>query len=143
MADVVSRLDGGIRLVALVGPSGSGKSSVVRAGVVPALRKGSLPGSEEWLIASMVPGAHPMLELEAALLRSTIDAPDTLDAQLADPSSVCCERRSACCPTIARLVLVIDQFEELFTLVADEEERSASWRTSLPRSMTLTAASAW
>ena len=42
VADVVSRLRGGIRLVALVGPSGSGKSSVVRAGVVPALRKGSL-----------------------------------------------------------------------------------------------------
>ena len=40
------------------------------------------------------------------------------------PSSGCCERRSACCRRIvSRLVLVIDQFEELFTLVADEDER--------------------
>ena len=124
VADVVSRLRGGIRLVALVGPSGSGKSSVVRAGVVPALRKGSLPGSNEWLIASMIPGAHPMMELEAALLRSTLDAPDTLDAQLADPELGLLRAALRLLPQDrSRLVLVIDQFEELFTLVADEDER--------------------
>ena len=63
--------------------------------------------------------------MEAALLRSTIDAPDSLAAQLEDETlgllrAVSC----ACCPTTAsRLVLVIDQFEELFTLVEDETER--------------------
>ena len=66
----------------LVGPSGSGKSSVVRAGILPALHKGAVPGSENWTFASMVPGSHPFAELEAALLRSTLDAPDSLDAQL-------------------------------------------------------------
>ena len=86
VAEVLTRLQGRGRLVALVGPSGSGKSSVVHAGVVPSLRKGALPGSEEWLIASMVPGSHPFAELEAALLRVTIDGPDSLDAQLADRS---------------------------------------------------------
>ena len=125
VADVISRLGGGARLVALVGPSGSGKSSVARAGVVPALRKGSLPGSEHWLVASMVPGAHPMAELEAALLRSTLDAPNSLDAQLADPELGLAPSVAprAAATTRSRLVLVIDQFEELFTLVADEDER--------------------
>ena len=50
--------------LAVVGPSGSGKSSVVRAGVVPALRQGGIPGSERWLIVEMIPGAHPLEELE-------------------------------------------------------------------------------
>lgn len=55
------------RFLALVGPSGSGKSSVVRAGLIPALRGGALPGSERWLVAEMVPGTQPMAELEEAL----------------------------------------------------------------------------
>ena len=119
-----TRLGDGARLVALVGPSGSGKSSVVRAGVVPALRKGALPGSERWLVASMVPGAHPFAELEAALLRSTIDAPNSLDAQLADPTLGLLRAALRLLPDdTARLVLLIDQFEELFTLVDDEAER--------------------
>ena len=124
VADVISRLGAGARLVALVGPSGCGKSSVARAGVVPALRKGSLPGSEHWLVASMVPGAHPMAELEAALLRSTLDAPNSLDAQLADPELGLLRASLRVLPhDTSRLVLVIDQFEELFSLVADEDER--------------------
>ncbi|MFQ5427229.1 MAG: protein kinase, partial [Gaiellales bacterium] len=57
------------RLVVVVGPSGSGKSSVVRAGVLPLVRRGAVPGSERWLIAELVPGALPVEELEAALLR--------------------------------------------------------------------------
>jgi basic membrane lipoprotein Med (substrate-binding protein (PBP1-ABC) superfamily)/DNA-binding SARP family transcriptional activator len=124
VAEVITRLGAGARLVALVGPSGSGKSSVARAGVVPALRKGSLPGSEAWLVASMVPGAHPVAELEAALLRSTIDAPDSLDAQLADPELGLLRAALRLLPhDAARLVLVIDQFEELFTVITDEDER--------------------
>ena len=57
------------RFLAVVGPSGSGKSSVVRAGLVPALRRGALPGSESWPIVEMFPGAYPLEELEAALTR--------------------------------------------------------------------------
>ena len=44
------------RLVAVVGPSGIGKSSVVKAGLVPALRGGALPGSAPWLVTDMFPG---------------------------------------------------------------------------------------
>ena len=49
----------GTRLITLVGPSGSGKSSVVAAGLVPRLRSGAVDGSDRWLIATIVPGANP------------------------------------------------------------------------------------
>ncbi len=125
VAGVVKRIAQGERLIALVGPSGSGKSSVVRAGIIPALRKGAMAGSDGWAIALMVPGARPFAELEAALLRSSLDAPDSLAEQLADPKDGVLRAVLRVLPTEdSQLVLVIDQFEELFTLVEDEEERS-------------------
>ena len=87
VADIIRRLDSGTSLIGLVGPSGSGKSSVARAGLIPALRKGAIEGSDRWVFAHMVPGAHPFAELEAALLRSSLDAPDSLSDQLADPET--------------------------------------------------------
>lgn len=110
----------GQRLIALVGASGSGKSSVVRAGLIPALGKAALEGSDQWQVASMVPGAHPFAELEAALLRSKIDAPASLAAQLDDGATGLVRAVLRILPDdTSRLVLVIDQFEELFTLVDD------------------------
>ncbi|HEY3484892.1 MAG TPA: BTAD domain-containing putative transcriptional regulator [Ilumatobacteraceae bacterium] len=124
VADVVTRLDGGATLVTLVGPSGSGKSSVVRAGVIPAVNKGALGDAEHWIVASMVPGAHPFAELEAALLHAAIDSPDSLETQLADPTLGLLRAALRLLPDDkARLLLVIDQFEELFTLVDDEATR--------------------
>ena len=64
LARLVEPEEGG-RFLAVVGPSGSGKSSVVKAGLVPALRKGALPGSDQWFITEMVPGAHPLEERNA------------------------------------------------------------------------------
>ena len=52
------------RFLAVVGPSGSGKSSVVRAGLIPALRAGALTGSAGWFFVEMTPGTHPFEELE-------------------------------------------------------------------------------
>jgi basic membrane lipoprotein Med (substrate-binding protein (PBP1-ABC) superfamily)/DNA-binding SARP family transcriptional activator len=126
IADVVRRLSDGDRLIALIGPSGSGKSSAVRAGLIPSLRKGAVPGSDQWLIAHMLPGADPFIELEAALLRSTIDAPDSLaEALRADDDSGLLRATLRVLPSeSSRMVLVIDQFEELFTLVADETVRT-------------------
>ena len=57
------------RFLAVVGPSGSGKSSVVKAGLIPALWRGELPGSDQWYVVDMLPGARPLDELEVALLR--------------------------------------------------------------------------
>ncbi|MDJ0663120.1 MAG: BTAD domain-containing putative transcriptional regulator [Acidimicrobiia bacterium] len=125
LADIVRRLEEGAGLLALVGPSGSGKSSAVRAGLIPALRKGAIEGSDRWLIAQMVPGSQPFAELEAALLRSSLDAPDSLSEQLADPEVGILRAALRVLPDDQGcLVLVIDQFEELFTLVDDEQRRS-------------------
>ena len=66
------------RFLAVVGPSGSGKSSVVKAGLIPALRNGALPGSEDWFMVQMTPGSYPLEELEAALLRVTVNPPPSL-----------------------------------------------------------------
>ena len=65
VAELVARLVGA-PLLAVVGPSGSGKSSVVRAGLLPALAGGVLPGSERWARALIRPGEHPMRELARA-----------------------------------------------------------------------------
>src|SRR5690349_24016513 len=70
------------RFLAVVGPSGSGKSSVVRAGLLPALRAGALAGSERWTIVEMFPGTEPLEELEAALLRVAENPPGSLMEQL-------------------------------------------------------------
>ena len=45
------------RFLAVVGPSGSGKSSLVRAGLIPALWRGDLPGAERWYITDLIPGS--------------------------------------------------------------------------------------
>lgn len=122
LTDVLRRVGEGARMVALVGPSGSGKSSILRAGVIPALRKDTVGG--EWLIAEMVPGAHPFAELEAALLRASLDTPDSLSEQLAHGTTGILRAILRVLPDrSSRMALAIDQFEELFTLVEDEETR--------------------
>ncbi len=70
------------RFLAVIGPSGSGKSSVVKAGVIPALRKGVLRHSERWFMVEMVPGTDPFRELTAALLAVAAVPPENLDARL-------------------------------------------------------------
>ncbi len=73
--------------LAVVGPSGSGKSSVVKAGVIPALRQGAIPGSEKWFVAEMTPGTHPLEELEQALWPMAVDPPPSLvEPMLRDPA---------------------------------------------------------
>ena len=124
VADMMRAIGGGQRLLAVVGASGSGKSSVVRAGLIPALAKGAVDGSNEWLLAYMVPGGHPFAEVEAALLRTGLNTPASLDEQLRDGDDGLLRAALRVLPSPeARLVLVIDQFEELFTLVDDEVVR--------------------
>jgi hypothetical protein len=58
----------GVQLLAVVGPSGSGKSSLVLAGLIPALQRGALPGSERWrILPRMVPGSRPLANLARLL----------------------------------------------------------------------------
>jgi WD40 repeat protein/serine/threonine protein kinase/DNA-binding XRE family transcriptional regulator len=114
------------RFLAVIGPSGSGKSSVVRAGLIPALRRGGLPGSENWFIVDMLPGKHPFEELEASLLRVAVNPPQSLLSQLKDGARGLLRAVHRILPAdeSVELVLVIDQFEEIFTFVEEEAERA-------------------
>jgi len=95
VAEAIGRLVGS-RFLALIGPSGSGKSSLLRAGVVHALASGAIPGSERWSTVVIRPGERPLAALGDAL----DDRP-------------------------GHTVLAIDQFEEVFTACADAVERTA------------------
>ena len=106
------------RFVAVVGPSGSGKSSVVRAGVVPGLR------ARGFRVLEVTPGAYPLEELEAALLRIADNPPASLLEQLANDERGLLRAVKRVLPGDAsELLLVLDQLEELFTLVGEERVR--------------------
>jgi ABC-type glycerol-3-phosphate transport system substrate-binding protein/DNA-binding SARP family transcriptional activator len=116
---LVARLgDGGPRgrFVAVVGPSGSGKSSVVHAGLLPALRRGALPGSSRWFTVSMTPGRQPFEDLTAALVSIAMKPPPGLLEELTSgPAGIARAVRQVLPDAEAWLLLVVDQFEELFT----------------------------
>ncbi|MEK6328623.1 MAG: BTAD domain-containing putative transcriptional regulator [Actinomycetota bacterium] len=117
IADLVARLVGGT-LIAVLGPSGSGKSSLIRAGLLPSLADGVLPGSERWRQVVMRPGRHPVAELRRALGRiaageSEFAGGDPLGAALGSLRAD------------ERLVLAVDQLEEIFTACREEADRAA------------------
>ena len=118
-------------LVAVIGPSGSGKSSLVQAGLLPRVRRGDLPGSEHWKIVMLSPGDDPFGTLAAALAPALREAKAAVDNHLAVTlaeeelglgQSV--KRMLAGQPVGARLLLIIDQFEELFTLAPEEQQQT-------------------
>jgi hypothetical protein len=131
----------GVRLLAVLGPSGSGKSSAVLAGVLPSLRAGAIEGSEDWPVAAMRVGDDPLHSLAACLIRWTSPAgspPDLgrafeLASRLADkPEALDLFARMALDggPASARLLIVVDQFEELFTRRPRDEEARARFERS-------------
>jgi WD40 repeat protein len=93
------------RGVVLLGPSGAGKSSVVQAGVLPALATGQLPGSDQWVTVLVRPGKDLLAELDRAGLAEAHSRP--IGAAAAE--------RLASAPTGSRVLLIVDQFEELLT----------------------------
>jgi hypothetical protein len=120
------------RFLAVVGASGSGKSSVVRAGLVPALKRGgadSPVGSERWPVHIITPTSHPLEALSASLTRDSesVTATATLiDDLKKDVRSLHLYVRKLLSRNAAeRFLLVVDQFEELFTLCRDEAECNA------------------
>lgn len=116
VADTVARVVGSAFL-AVVGPSGSGKSSLVRAGLLPALRDGVLPEGERWLQLIMSPGAHPVRELVRRLASLEADRADG-DSALAAINRTC-----SVLPRGSGLLLFVDQLEEVFTTCEDDYER--------------------
>jgi len=122
----------------IIGASGSGKSSVVRAGLLPALSRGAKlddgtfppEGSAAWMTFTLTPGAKPLDALAAALTRDEESATATttfIDDLAIDKRSLhlralkLLSRR----PEAHRVLVVVDQFEEIFTLTRDESERKA------------------
>src|SRR6266536_3107347 len=115
------------RILVVVGPSGSGKSSIVMAGLLPRLQSGGLQGSELWIyLDPIVPGVHPIESLTLALAERLPDKSlQTIRDDLEDDSGRGLHLLAA---TLSkhektRVVLFVNQFEELFTLTASEEER--------------------
>lgn len=109
----VRRLDnagGGMLMV--VGASGSGKSSILRAGVIPALRSNEGPGPTEWSVVLMTPGPNPLTELHSRLsgVGATIGSEGVVAEQDGDGT---------------RLAIFVDQFEEIFTECPDDGQRRA------------------
>lgn len=96
--------------ITVIGPSGSGKSSLVFAGLIPALRRSGLFGGGEWLVRTIRPGETPQKALKTALggdpANPALAVKETLATQL----------------SAQRLLLVVDQFEEVFTLGFQEQE---------------------
>jgi DNA-binding SARP family transcriptional activator len=112
------------RLLAVVGPSGSGKSSVVRAGLLPRVRAGAIEGSGRWQVEVMYPGADPFRELAAALDHAA-GSGDQRRRERLEGGDLALEVTEALPGDQTNLLLVIDQFEELFALVTDEARRTA------------------
>ncbi|HTT52765.1 MAG TPA: trypsin-like peptidase domain-containing protein [Streptosporangiaceae bacterium] len=99
--------------VALLGPSGSGKSSLIQAGVLPALAGAALPGSDHWGALTVEPGTDPYAQLGRAGLPGVADGLDVAARRWLDAH-----------PGHDRLVLVLDQAEEL--LVATPAQARAA-----------------
>ncbi len=116
--------------VAVVGPSGAGKSSFVRAGVVPALKR-----SGDWESLVMRPGRNPLAAL-ASLIAPMLGSSDSVAADLhaqttlaerltTEPGLVGAVLRARARREKKNLLLFVDQFEELYTLVSNPAERWA------------------
>jgi TIR domain/NACHT domain/CHAT domain len=87
----------------VIGPSGSGKSSLIFAGLIPQLKQSGLFGPGQWCIRSLRPGTTPLINLQTALGGDVTNLEVRIQQLLSTQ------------PDAQRLLLVVDQFEELFT----------------------------
>lgn len=126
-----------VRLLPIYGPSGSGKSSLARAGLIPELARRPLPGRNQARVAILVPGTHPLEALATVLARVATDDPIPVAktrefagelAQVSPTGDYDGLRRIAnVLPNIviSPLIVVVDQFEEIYTLCGDGAAREA------------------
>jgi ABC-type oligopeptide transport system ATPase subunit len=113
------------RLLAIIGPSGSGKSSIVRAGLLPQLQEGGVTGSDKWIyLNSIFPGVHPIEELSSVLANaldtSIFKVQEDLEASI---RGLHLRSRQLTQSRNQLVVIFIDQFEEIFTQTINYDER--------------------
>ena len=109
--ELVGRLDRGERMIYVIGPSGSGKSSLVKAGLLPVIEAGSSRLGRTFVARTMRPGERPAERLA-----------HTIDGDLSTPVQAI-EAFVARHPPAERALVVIDQLEELFTMAAADERQ--------------------
>ncbi|HZT98072.1 MAG TPA: ATP-binding protein, partial [Ktedonobacteraceae bacterium] len=115
-----------VRLLPVIGASGSGKSSLVMAGLLPRLQQGVLPNSENWIyLEPMVPGLHPLDTLTQRLAACLPESREEIIREDLQEESArglhLLARRLVKAPG-QQVVLLIDQFEEVLTLTEEERE---------------------
>lgn len=115
-------------LIGVIGQSGSGKSSLVQAGLLPRVRRGGLPGSDHWKVVIMRPGKDPfdtVFHAFAPLLRKAGHAVDSefagVLAENTDAFAEVIDQVLAGQLADVRVLLILDQFEELFTLAPEDQ----------------------
>ncbi|MFC1411953.1 hypothetical protein ACEZCY_22100 [Streptacidiphilus sp. N1-12] len=140
VADLTVRLDDCLSErtpLVVVAPSGTGKTSLLRAGLLPAVERGDLPtpGSRRWQRVVFTPTDHPMAALTSHLALLTAD-PDGAEDPAGPPDWRSQDRdlrRAGLVAALARnqprgdarIVVIVDQLEEVFAQCEDDEERRA------------------
>ena len=121
-AELVESLRDG-RFVAVLAPSGYGKTSLLQAGLIPALRNDVPDGKRQWRIAMVTPGDHPAARIAASLSELDGVGPLSGEALLGSVDSIDNAIGGEESEANDRVLLICDQFEEIFTLCNDEAER--------------------
>ena len=112
--------------IAVLGASGSGKSSLVRAGLIPILRADALPGSGSWPVKVMLPGPHPLDSLAETFIDLVEQDLGTIRANLNQGVKALhnlIKEALSGKPDTTPFILIIDQFEELFTMCESLTDR--------------------
>jgi len=129
-------------LLMVSGVSGAGKSSLLQAGTLPRIRDSGLadaPEAKSWPCLVLIPGRDPLAGLASVAALASLDAATTHQALKADPADFALTARQvaefqpagispsdqAVTGRGRRLLLIVDQFEQLFTHCPDEDHRVA------------------
>ena len=129
--------ESGVRLLPIYGPSGSGKSSLARAGLIPEMAERPVPGSDKAKVAVLVPGTRPVEALATVLARIAMNDPSPT-AKIAEfEEALLCVNREGQYDGLRRiadalpdidispLIVLVDQLEEIYTLCKDATRRTA------------------